>query len=169
MKMRCGTRGRGGWIQNRHSALQFYHRPMNLEQQGFWSHFTVSCKHLGEPFSSWVLRMHPSASEFLVFPLHHILNQPTTSQPGIVQRHRVMGQTCQWDHQERPLVPYHSFFFLIYIYLFGWAGSSLQYEKSFSRGTWDVIPWPGVEPEPPALGTRVLATGPPGKTLISFL
>ena len=32
--------------------------------------------HLEEPFSSWVVRMHPTASEFLVFPLHHILSRP---------------------------------------------------------------------------------------------
>ena len=29
-----------------------------------------------------------------------------------------------------------------------------------SGGMWDLVPWPGIEPGPPALA--VLATGPPG-------
>ena len=32
-----------------------------------------------------------------------------------------------------------------------------------SCGTRDLVPWPGMEPGPPALGARVLAAGPPGK------
>ena len=27
---------------------------------------------------------------------------------------------------------------------------------------WDLVPWPGIEPGPPALGAQVLTTGPPG-------
>ena len=40
----------------------------------------------------------------------------------------------------------------------------------FSCGIWDLVPWPGIEPRPPALGRGVLATGPPGKSqgLMSF-
>ena len=30
---------------------------------------------------------------------------------------------------------------------------------------WDLVPWPGIEPGPPALEHKVLATGPPGKSL----
>ena len=33
----------------------------------------------------------------------------------------------------------------------------------FSWGMWDLVPWPGMEPGPAALGAGVLATGPPGK------
>ncbi|XP_068386201.1 voltage-dependent L-type calcium channel subunit beta-1 isoform X4 [Eschrichtius robustus] len=43
------------------------------------------------------------------------------------------------------------------------AGSSLQHTGSFSCGMRDLVPRPGIEPWSPAL--RVLATGPPGKSL----
>ena len=35
--------------------------------------------------------------------------------------------------------------------------------RTLSCGMWDLVPWPGIEPGPPALGA-VLATGPPVKT-----
>ena len=38
----------------------------------------------------------------------------------------------------------------------------------FSCGMWDFVPWVGITPEPPALEGRVLATGPPGKSLKCF-
>ena len=34
---------------------------------------------------------------------------------------------------------------------------------------WDLVPWPGIEPRPHALGCKILATGPPGKSLPWFL
>ena len=34
---------------------------------------------------------------------------------------------------------------------------------------WDLVPRPGKEPGPPALEGRVLATGPPGKSLTGFV
>ena len=56
-----------------------------------------------------------------------------------------------------------SFFILIFIYLFGCTGSSLCLEESFSCsmwalscGVWDLVPWPGIIPRPPALGARSL-------------
>ena len=36
---------------------------------------------------------------------------------------------------------------------------------SLSCSAQDIIPQPGIEPTPPALGAWILATGPPGKTL----
>ena len=35
---------------------------------------------------------------------------------------------------------------------------------TLSCGLWDLVPWPGMESRPPALGAQVLATGPPGKS-----
>ena len=32
-----------------------------------------------------------------------------------------------------------------------------------------LVPWPGIEPIPLFIGSRVLTTGPPGKSLVSFL
>ena len=29
---------------------------------------------------------------------------------------------------------------------------------------WDIVPWPGIKPRPPALGAQGLDTGPPGKS-----
>ena len=37
---------------------------------------------------------------------------------------------------------------------------------SFSR--WDLGPWPGIQPTPPALAGGFLTTGPPGKSLYEF-
>ena len=35
--------------------------------------------------------------------------------------------------------------------------------QTVSFGTWDLVPWPGIKPRPPALGVNaVLATGPAG-------
>jgi len=34
----------------------------------------------------------------------------------------------------------------------------------FSCGVWDLVPWPEMQPGPPALGVWSLATGPPGKS-----
>ena len=33
------------------------------------------------------------------------------------------------------------------------------------RGMWDLTPWPGILPAPPALGSKVLTVGPPEKSL----
>ena len=59
------------------------------------------------------------------------------------------------------------FFFFKYLFnLFGCAGSSLQHTRFsvfvaahgvFSRGMWDLVPWPGVEPRPPELGAWSLS------------
>ena len=38
------------------------------------------------------------------------------------------------------------FFFNIYFYLF------ILLHQVFSCGTWELVPWPGIEPGPPALG-----------------
>ena len=40
-------------------------------------------------------------------------------------------------------------------------------KQTLSCGMWDLVPWPGTEPGPPAL--RVLATGPPGKPPLPLL
>ena len=36
--------------------------------------------------------------------------------------------------------------------------------RTLSCGMWNLVPWPGIEPRPPALGAWGLATGPPGKS-----
>ena len=60
------------------------------------------------------------------------------------------------------------FFFLISFYLFCLLAapdiicsmwdlqSSLLHMGFFSCGTWDLVPWPGLKPEPTVLGTRSL-------------
>ena len=40
--------------------------------------------------------------------------------------------------------------------------------RTLSCHVWALVPWPGIEPELPALGLGVLATGPPGKYLHRF-
>ena len=41
---------------------------------------------------------------------------------------------------------------------------------ALSCNMWDLVPWPGIEPRPLALGAQSLATGPPGKsTLFIFV
>ena len=45
---------------------------------------------------------------------------------------------------------------ILNIYLFGCAGSCLWHAGSFSCGMWDLVPWPGIDPGPPALGARSL-------------
>ena len=53
------------------------------------------------------------------------------------------------------------FFFFFNIYLFGYAGSQLQnagsqlwHVGSFSCAMWDLVPRPGIEHGPPALGAQ---------------
>ena len=63
--------------------------------------------------------------------------------------------------------------FLIFIYLFGCAGSQSRHAGSLVAACgilvvarmWGLVAWPGMEPGPPALGARSLTTGPPGKSL----
>ena len=48
----------------------------------------------------------------------------------------------------------HSFFFLNNIYLFTWLFWVLVVASGiFSCGTWDLVPWPEVEPRTPRIGT----------------
>ena len=71
------------------------------------------------------------------------------------------------------------FFFLMFIYLFGCTKSSLWHSgsstfiapcgtfscsmRTLSCGMRDQVPWPGIEPWPPAWGAWILTTEPPGK------
>ena len=36
--------------------------------------------------------------------------------------------------------------------------------RIFSCGTWDLVPWPRIKPQPPALGVQIVTTGLPGKS-----
>ena len=49
---------------------------------------------------------------------------------------------------------------VIFIYLFGCAGSAACGTFGLHCGALDLVPWPGIEPRAPAL--EVLANGPPG-------
>ena len=49
--------------------------------------------------------------------------------------------------------------FLIFTYLFIWLCWVIVVTLSF---TWDLVSWPGIEPERLHWGCRILATGPPG-------
>ena len=42
-------------------------------------------------------------------------------------------------------------------YLFGCNRSQSQHLGSFSCSTWDLVPWPGIEPSPPTLGAQSLS------------
>ena len=54
--------------------------------------------------------------------------------------------------------PYLFFFFNLFIWL-----------RGLSCGMWDLVPWLGIKPEPPAsLEHGVLAAGPPGKSFGLF-
>ena len=49
------------------------------------------------------------------------------------------------------------FFFNIYFYLFTWLYQVLVLAFGiFSCSMWNLVPWPGIEPRPPALGARNL-------------
>ena len=52
----------------------------------------------------------------------------------------------------------HTYTFICIYFLFGCAG--------LCRSTQDPVPWPGLEPGPPRWQCGVLATGPPGKSLV---
>ena len=62
------------------------------------------------------------------------------------------------------LIPVFIVFLKIFIYLFGCTGSQLQQVGSLvvacellvAACMWDLFPWPGIEPGPPALGARSL-------------
>ena len=48
-------------------------------------------------------------------------------------------------------------------YLFIWLLGDL------SCSMYDLVPWTGIEPRPPALGAQVLAIGPTGKFPVIFI
>ena len=51
-----------------------------------------------------------------------------------------------WEYQLKPDIHGKKNFFLIYVTAPG-----------LSCSTWDLVPWPGIEPSPPALGARSLS------------
>ena len=53
-----------------------------------------------------------------------------------------------------------SFFLFFFLYLIIYLAA-----PDLSCSMWDLVPWPGIEPGAPYFGSRVLATGPPGKSL----
>ena len=48
-----------------------------------------------------------------------------------------------------------NFIYFLNIYLFGCAGHAGF--SIFSCGIWDLVPWPGIKPRPPALGVQNLS------------
>ena len=59
---------------------------------------------------------------------------------------------------------YNIFFNIYFYYLFIHLAV-----PGLSRGLWDLVPWTGIKPKPPALELGVLATGPPRKSLYNIL
>lgn len=62
-------------------------------------------------------------------------------------------------------------FFLIFIYLVLGAECgifSVAACELLVCGIWDLVPWPQIEPRPPALVAKVSATGPPEKFFYNF-
>ena len=51
--------------------------------------------------------------------------------------------------------------------LWSWTFSCSMWTVSYDM--WDRVPWPGIQPRPLHWEHRVLATGPPGKSLTDFL
>ena len=49
--------------------------------------------------------------------------------------------------------------------IFIWLNQVFGHIRTLSCGIWDLVPWLGIKPRPPALGT---CTGPPGKSLSSL-
>ena len=53
--------------------------------------------------------------------------------------------------------PWSVFFLKIFIYLFGCTGSLVAAYGTFSCDMWDLVPEPGIERRPPALGAQSLS------------
>ena len=73
----------------------------------------------------------------------------------------VVGWVCMyerdrdWDVSVGPCIYSFFFYFLIFIYL---AASGFNCSMQTVRcSMWDLVPWPGIEPRPPALGTWSLS------------
>ena len=49
----------------------------------------------------------------------------------------------------------------------GW-GTDICFKLTHVIFMWDLVSRPGLEPQVPALGARVLATGPPGKSCVFY-
>ena len=64
---------------------------------------------------------------------------------------RSIRQSFLWDHTLA--LPT----FKKCMYSFGYTGSSLQHTGPLILGMWDLVSWPGMEPEPPALGVQRLS------------
>ena len=71
----------------------------------------------------------------------------------------------QADHKHSNPLP-HPVFNIYFYFLFIWLWwVSVVACGFFSCGMWDLVSWPPNEPRPPDWEHRVLATGPPGKSL----
>ena len=72
-----------------------------------------------------------------------------------------------WQECPRFLYSFSFFLFLKNIYLFIWQHQVLVAAHGvFSCGTWDLVPWPGIDPRGPLHWEHgVLTTGPPGQSL----
>ena len=80
-----------------------------------------------------------------------------------------MNKYCPLDSALRGIL-FFIIIFLIFIYLFGCAGSQLRRAGSSAEAyMWDLVPRPGIKPRPPTLGAWSLSTVPPGKSLRGIL
>ena len=82
------------------------------------------------------------------------------------QASRCSGFSCSRTWALQQLQHEGSVVWLTQVLVAACTGSSILIAACgiFSRGMWDLVPWPEPEPGPPALGARISAPGPPGKS-----
>ena len=98
-------------------------------------------------------RIEPASAAWQVdsLPLSHLGSPSKWIHPLKIEGKRlllnVVLEDDQWiDNEEKMLAPLSSFK-LLFIYLVA---------LGLSCGMWDLVPWPGIKPGPPALGVRSL-------------
>ena len=80
------------------------------------------------------------------------------SNPHLLQCLHQQADSLHWATREAVFLSSSSFFFFFKSLIFNLAVSDVSYSMgTLSCGMWDLIPWPGIEPGLPALGTQSLS------------
>ena len=67
-----------------------------------------------------------------------------------------------WESQHSVIIILNYLCIWLFLVLVVACGTFICSMRTFSCGIWDLVPWSGIKPRPPAL--RAWSTGPPGKS-----
>ena len=84
----------------------------------------------------------------------HLLSKITYTGASYFQIQALAIVFLSWKMRINSFLKLANFFFKLYIWL---HQASFVAHRIFSCSMWDLIPWPGIEPSPPASGVQCLS------------